>query len=176
MVPSGRLSAVTSRLQDSIGLKGASVTLSKDVSPGTWCSSDLAAGGAPLQWRVFLPRKAWGGVAVLRRRRGHELPRQGRMTPPSASRTPPQLRWGGTKSTVRSANLNGRSQGGGFRPECAAARRERPHGFRIFRPHQGAAREAQQVHGRGYLPGRARLRGAAQRRQGPLAAPAGDGG
>src|SRR5262249_60426370 len=40
---------------------------------------------------LFLPTQ-WGGVAVLRRRRGHG---SWLMTPPSAARPPPQLRWGG---------------------------------------------------------------------------------
>src|SRR5262245_64368638 len=43
------------------------------------------------------PQRSWGGVAVKRRRRGHGFHRH-LHTPPSASRTPPQLRWGGDKT------------------------------------------------------------------------------
>src|SRR5260370_36306738 len=42
----------------------------------------------------FPPQRSWGGVGVLRRRRGHALLQTPPMTPPSASRTPPQASLG----------------------------------------------------------------------------------
>ena len=74
---------------------------------------------------------------------------------------------------VGGCGLNGRSHGPVFRQSPPQHKGETD-GFRILGPHQGAGREAQQVHGRGHLSGRARLRRADGEGQGPLAAPQGD--
>ena len=59
-----------------------------------------------------------------------------------------------------------------FGPKSAAAHRERKMDFEYSDRTKALRREAQQVHGRGHLSGRARLRGADGEGEGPLAAPA----